>query len=80
MQFHCCWALQIPMLDTRGFQIRVNENLSNNIRILSPKNGGYWSRKGHSVEKTVIFDVFRNVLNDKWLHEFKTVNGRFAKY
>ena len=80
MQFHCCWALQIPMLDTRGFQIRVNENLSNNIRILSPKNGGYWSRKGHSVEKTSIFDVFRNVLNDKWLHEFKTVNGRFAKY
>ena len=75
-----CWALQMPVLDTPGFQIRVNGILSNNIRILSPKNGGYWSRKGHSVEKTSIFDVFRNVLNDKWLHEFKTVNGRFAKY
>ena len=31
-----CWALQIPTLDTPGFQIRVNENLSNNIRILTP--------------------------------------------
>ena len=31
-----CWALQIPTLDTSGFQIRVNENLSNNIRILTP--------------------------------------------
>ena len=75
-----CWTLQIPVLDTRRFQIRVNENLSNNIRILTPKNGGCWSRKGHSVEKTAIFDVFRNVLTDRWLHGFKTVNGRFTKY
>ena len=75
-----CWALQIPTLDTPGFQIRVNENLSNNIRILSPKNGGCWSRKGHSVKKTAIFEVFRKALINKWLHGFKTVNGRFAKY
>ena len=73
MQFHCCWALQIPMLDTRGFQIRVNENLSNNIRILSPKNGGCWSRKGHSAEKTVIFEVFRNLLANSWLQELASV-------
>ena len=31
-----CWALQMPVLDTPGFQIRVNEILSNNIRILTP--------------------------------------------
>ena len=41
-----------------------DEILSKNIRILTPKNGGYWSRKGHSVEKTSIFDVFRKVLTD----------------
>ena len=47
------------------FQGVYDGNLSNNIRILTPKNGGYWSRNGHSVEKTSIFEVFRNVLNDK---------------
>ena len=66
------------MLDTRGFQIRVNENLSNNIRILSPKNGGCWSRKGTSVEKTAIFVVFRKILIDKWLHGYLSVNGQFT--
>ena len=74
-----CWTLQIPVLDTRRFQIRVNENLSNNIRILSPKNGGYSSRKGISVEKTPFFEVFRKVLIDKWLHGYLSVNGRFTK-
>ena len=49
---------------------RVNGILSNNIRILSPKNGGCWSRKGHSVEKTPFFEVFRNMLSDRWLHGF----------
>ena len=74
-----CWALQMPVLDTPGFQIRVNGILSNNIRILTPKNGGYWSRNGRLVEKTPIFDVFRKALIDRWLHGFKTVNGRFTK-
>ena len=46
-----CWALQIPTLDTPGLQIWLNEILSNNIRILTPKNRGYWSRKRHSVKK-----------------------------
>ena len=76
----CCWALQMPTLDTPGFQIRVNGILSNNIRILSPKNGGCRSRKGHSVEKTPFFEVFRKVLIDKWLHGYLSVNGRFTKY
>jgi len=43
--------------------------LSNNIRILTPNKGHQNERKGHSVEKTAIFEVFRNVLIDKWLHE-----------
>ena len=75
-----CWALQMPVLDTPGFQIRHNWDLSNNIRILTPKNRGCWSRKGHSVEKTAIFDVFRKVLIDKWLRRYLSVNGRFTKY
>ena len=74
-----CWTLQIPTLDTPGFQIRVNGILSNNIRILSPKNGGCRSRKGTSVEKTPFFEVFRKVLIDKWLHGYLSVNGRFTK-
>ena len=77
--FFCRWTLQMPMLETPGFQIRVNVFLSNIIRILTPKNGGYWSRKGHSVEKMPFFEVFRNMLSDRWLHGFKTVNGRFTK-
>ena len=59
---------------------RVNGILSNNIRILSPKNGGYWSRKGHSVEKTAIFDVFRKVLVDRWLCDYLSVIEQFTKY
>ena len=47
------------------FNQRKEEILSKNIRILTPKNGGYWSRKGHSVEKTSIFEVFRKALSDK---------------
>ena len=53
--------------------------LSRNIRILSPKNGGYWSRKGPSFEKTPIFDVFRNVLIDKLLRDCWSVNVQFTK-
>ena len=70
----------MPVLDTPGLLIRQNKLLSNNIRILSPKNGGCWSRKGHSVEKTAIFDVFRSMLADKWLRSCLSVNGRFTKY
>ena len=76
----CCWALQMPVLDTPELRIRPNGILSNNIRILTPKNGGSRSRRGHSVEKTAIFDVFRKVLIDKWLHGRLSVNGRFTKY
>jgi len=55
------------------------ENLSNNIRILSPNEGHLRERKSHSVEKTPFFEVFCKMLTDKWLHEFKTVNVRFTK-
>ena len=57
----------------------MNGILSNNIRILSPKNGGCRSRKGTSVEKTPFFKVFRKVLIDKWLHGYLSVNERFTK-
>jgi len=60
--------------------IRVNGILSNNIRILTPNKGHQNEQKGHSVEKTAIFDVFRNTLSDKWLHGLQTINGRFTKY
>ena len=75
-----CWALQMPVLDTPGFQIRENGILSNNIRILSPNKRHQNEQKGHSVEKTSIFEVFRNTLADKWLHGLQTINGRFTKY
>ena len=75
-----CWALQIPVLDTPELRIRLNGNLSNKHHVLSPKNRGCWSRKGHSVEKTAFFEVFRKVLADKWLHGYLSVNGRFTKY
>ena len=55
------------------------ENLSNNIRILTPNKGHLHERNGHSVEKTPYFEVFCKMLTDKWLHEFKTVNVRFTK-
>ena len=55
------------------------ENLSNNIRILTPNEGALCERKGHSTEKTPFFEFFCKMLTDKWLHEFKTVNVRFTK-
>ena len=61
------------------FQGVYDGNLSNNIRILTPKNGGCWSRKGHSVEKTSIFEVFCNVLNDRWLREWWFIIWRSGK-
>ena len=77
---YCRWALQMCEFAIPGFQIRVNGILSNNIRILTPKNRGYWSRKGHSVEKTPIFEILGKVLTDRWLHGYLSVNGRFTKY
>ena len=50
--------------------IRKNGDLSNNIRILTPKNRGYWSRKSRSVEKTAIFAVFGKALTDRRLHGY----------
>ena len=73
------WALQMGVLDTPGLQIWLNDYLSNNIRILTQKNRGYWSRKGHSVEKTAIFSVFGNSLIDRWLREYRIVIGWFTK-
>ena len=60
--------------------IRENGDLSNNIRILTPKNRGYWSRKGHSVEKTPFFEVFRKVLADRWLRGYLFVIVWFTKH
>ena len=77
---YCRWALQMSVLDTPGLQIWLNEILSNNIRILTPKNRGYWSRKSHSVKKTPVFEVFGNSLTDRWLHGYLSVNGRFTKH
>ena len=74
-----CWALQIPVLDTPELRIRLNGNLSNKHHVLSPKNRGSWSRKSHSVEKTAIFEIFGNLLSDRWLHGFLSVNKRFTK-
>ena len=59
---------------------RFGSSLSKNIRILSPNEGAQNERKGHSVEKTPFFEVFRKALNDKWLHGYSSVNGRFTKY
>ena len=77
---YCWWALQMSVLDTPGLQIWLNDYLSNNIRILTPKNRGYWSRKGHSVEKTPFFAVFGKALTDRWLRDYLSVNGQFTKY
>ena len=60
-------------------RIRRDDGLSKKHHVLTSKNRGCWSRKGLSVEKTPIFDVFRNALNDRWLHRFLSVNGRFTK-
>ena len=75
-----CWALQIPVLDTPELRIRQSGNLSNKHHVLSPKNRGSWSRKSTSVEKTPFFEVFGNLLADRWLHGFLSVNKRFTKY
>ena len=75
-----CWALQMPVLDTPGFQIRVNGILSNKHHVLTPKNRGCWSRKSTLVEKTAIFKIFGNLLADRRLHGFLSVNKRFTKY
>ena len=76
--FH--WALQMSVLDTPGLQIWLNGDLSNNIRILTPKNRGCWSRKGHSVKKTPFFAVFGKALTDRWLHRYWFVIRWFTKY
>ena len=60
-------------------RIRKNDYLSNNIRILTPKNRGCWSRKSHSVEKTLFFAVFGKALTDRWLRDCLSVNGQFTK-
>ena len=74
------WALQMSVLDTPGLQIWLNDDLSNNIRILTPKNRGYWSRKGHSVEKTPFFEVFGKSLIDWWLRGYLFVIVWFTKH
>jgi len=53
--------------------------LSYKIRILTPNKGHQNERKGHSVEKTPFFEVFRKVLSDKWLRDYLSVNGQFTK-
>jgi len=67
---YCRWALQTCRFTTPRRHIRQNGNLSNNIRILTPKNRGYWSRKSHSVEKTSFFEVFGNSLTGRWLRGY----------
>jgi hypothetical protein len=77
--FFCRWTLQMPGSLHTDYPTRRYQNLSKKIRILSPKNGGCRSRKGTSVEKTPIFDVFRKSLSYRWLQRFLSVNGRFTK-
>ena len=77
---YCRWALQMCGFTTPGLQIWLNEILSKKIRILTPKNRGCWSRKGHSVEKTPVFEVFGNSLIDRWLRGFLFVIVWFTKH
>ena len=77
--FFCRWTLQMPGSLHTDYPTRRYQNLSKKIRILSPKNGGCRSRKGTSVEKTPVFDVFRKSLSYRWLRRFLSVNGRFTK-
>ena len=77
--FFCRWTLQMPGSLHTDYLTRRYQNLSKNIRILSPKNGGYWQRKGRSVEKTPFFDIFRKSLSYIWLRRLLSVNGRFTK-
>ena len=55
--FH--WALQMSVLDTPGLQIWLNDNLSNNIRILTPKKQGVLITKGAFGQKNGDFCGFR---------------------
>ena len=83
---YCYWSLQMPdsMQPNCDFgKTFVAEYslklLSRNIRILSPKNRGYWSRKSHSVEKMPFFAVCGNSLTDRRLRDCLFVNGQFTK-
>ena len=76
---YCRWALQMCRFTTPRRHIRQNEILSNNIRILSPNKGHQNERKGHSVEKTPFFEVFRKVLADRWLYDYLSVIELFTK-
>ena len=83
---YCYWSLQMPgsMQPNCGFgKTLVAEYslklLSRNIRILSPKNRGCWSRKSHSVKITAVFAVFGNSLTDRRLRDCLSVNGQFTK-
>ena len=74
----CLWhPLLLGIANARliAIELRIqhNGNLSRNIRILTPKNRGCWSRKGHSVEKTSFFDIFGNSLTDRRLHGYLSV-------
>ena len=62
-----------------GLHIRQNGNLSKIIRILTPNKGHQNERKGHSVEKTPFFEVFRKVLADRWLYDYLSVIELFTK-
>ena len=84
---YCYWSLQMP--DSmqpncdfgKSFVAEYSlKLLSRNIRILTPKNRGCWSRKGHSVEITPVFEVFGKALTDRWLRDCLSVNGQFTKY
>ena len=76
---YCYWSLQMPGVATPRLHIRKNGDLSRNIRILSPKNRGCWSRKSHSVKITAIFAIFGNSLTDRRLRDCLSVNGQFTK-
>ena len=74
---YCYWSLQMP--DSmqpncdfgKSFVAEYSlKLLSRNIRILIPKNRGYWSRKSHSVEITPFFAVCGNSLTDRRLQEY----------
>ena len=55
--FH--WALQMFVLDTLGLQIWLNDDLSINIRILTPKKQGVLVTKGSFGQKNAVFCGFR---------------------
>ena len=84
---YCYWSLQMPDSMQPNYDSGKTfvaeyslQLLSKNIRILSPKNRGCWSRKVHSVKKTAIFAVFGNLLTDRRLRDCLSVNWQFTKY